>query len=130
MNMMAKRVFSFFLALPAILFLSMGIRWLVNPEGIAPQLGLSLETGAGLSSQIGDFSSFFLVLGLSILLGLVTGKRVWFYPAAMLLLLAATGRLIAWIVHGAALVPQAIVFEIVIALLVLAGARFLTESDS
>ncbi len=130
MNLMAKRAFSFFLALPAILFLSMGIRWLVNPEGIAPQLGLTIETGAGLSSQIGDFSSFFLVLGLSILLGLVTGKRVWFYPAAMLLLIAAAGRLIAWIVHGAALVPQAIVFEIVVALLVLAGARFLTESDS
>ena len=117
------------LALPAILFVIIGVRWLVNPGGIAPDLGLTLETGLGLSSQIGDLAAFFLVAGLTILIALVTGRRTWFYPAAMLLLIAAAGRTVAWAVHGAAFAPQLIVFEIVVALLVLAGAKFLAESD-
>lgn len=116
------------LALPGILFIVMGVRWLVNPAGIAPDLGLTLETGLGLSSQIGDLAAFFLVAGLCILIGLVTSKRTWFYPAAMLLLIAAVGRTLAWVVHGAAFAPQ-IAFEIVVASLILAGAKFLADSD-
>jgi len=126
---MIKKAFTFELALPAILFVIIGVRWLVNPGGIAPDLGLTLETGLGLSSQIGDLAAFFLVAGLTILIALVTGRRTWFYPAAMLLLIAAAGRTVAWVVHGAAFAPQLIVFEIVVALLVLAGAKFLAESD-
>ena len=101
----------------------------MNPAGIAPDLGLTLETGVGLSTQVGDLAAFFLVAGLSTLIGLVTGKRFWFYPAPMLLLIAALGRTVAWVVHGAEFAPQTIMFEIVVALLILAGARFLAETD-
>jgi hypothetical protein len=107
----------------------LGLRWLVDPAGVAPSLGLTLETGFGLSSQIADLSAFFLVAGLSILIAVFTRTRNWFYPPAMLLLIAATGRLVAWIAHGASFVPQTIAFEVAIAVLLLIASRYLPERD-
>lgn len=122
-----KRALSVVVMLPGLLFVVMGVRWLVDPAGAAPALGLTLETGMGLSSQVADLSAFFLVAGLSILIGAVTRNHTWFYPPVLLMLIAAAGRLIAWVVHGAAFVPQMIVFEILIAVLLLAAARYLPE---
>ena len=124
-----RRAFAAIVMLPGLLFVVMGLRWLVDPAGAAPSLGLTLETGFGLSSQVGDLSAFFLVAGLSILIAVVTRTRSWFYPPVLLLLIAATGRLVAWIVHGAAFVPQAIVFEVGIAVLLLFASRHLPERD-
>jgi len=126
---MGKKLLTTVVALPAILFIVMGLRWLLNPAGITPELGLTLETGLGLSSQIGDLSAFFLVAGLCIMFALVTSKRVWYYPPAMLLLIAAAGRMVAWVIHGAAFAPQMIMFEVVIGLLLLAASRILAEKD-
>ena len=120
-----KRLFSLIVMLPGLLFVVMGLRWLVDPAGIAPSLGLTLETGFGLSSQVGDLSAFFLVAGLSILIALTTRTRSWYYPPVMLLLIAATGRLIAWLVHGAAFVPETIAFEVVVAALLVIASRYL-----
>lgn len=129
MKAWAMRLFALIVMLPGLLFVVMGLRWLVDPAGIAPSLGLTLETGFGLSSQVGDLSAFFLVVGLSILIAVVTRTRSWFYPPVMLLLIAATGRLVAWLVHGAAFVPQAIVFEVVIAVFLLVASRYLPERE-
>lgn len=122
-----KRLFALIVMLPGLLFVIMGLRWLVDPAGIAPSLGLTLETGFGLSSQVGDLSAFFLVAGLSILIALITRTRSWYYPPVMLLLIAATGRLIAWLVHGAAFVAETIAFEVVVAALLLIASRYLPE---
>ena len=122
-----KRAFAVIVVLPGVLFLIMGLRWLVDPAGIAPSLGLSLETGVGLSSQVGDLAAFFLVAGLSILIAVATRISTWFYPPAMLLLIAATGRLVAWVAHGAAFAAQMIVFEVLVALLLLLAARLLPD---
>ena len=122
-----KRLFRLIVLIPGLLFVVMGLRWLVDPAGIAPTLGLTLETGFGLSSQVADLSAFFLVAGLSILIAVIRRSSVWFYPPAMLLLIAATGRMVAWLVHGAAFAPQAIVFEFVVAALLLMAARYLPE---
>jgi hypothetical protein len=123
----ATRLFALIVMLPGLLFVVLGLRWLVDPAGAAPTLGLKLQTGFGLSTQVGDLSAFFLVAGLSILIAVVTRTRTWFYPPAMLLLIAATGRLVAWLVHGAAFVPQTIFFEIAVAVLLLIAARYLPE---
>ena len=123
------RLSALIVMLPGLLFVVMGLRWLVDPAGIAPSLGLTLDTGFGLSSQVADLSAFFLVTGLSILIAVVTRVRTWFYPPVMLLLIAATGRLVAWLVHGAAFVPQVIVFEVTVALLLLIASRYLPERD-
>ena len=124
-----RRGLTLVVILPGLLFLVLGLRWLVDPASAAPSLGLTLETGFGLSSQIADLSAFFLVAGLSILIAVVTRSRIWYYPPAMLLLIAATGRLIAWLVHGSAFVPQTIVFEVVVAVLLLTASRYLPERD-
>lgn len=125
----SRRLFALIVTLPGLLFMVLGLRWLVDPAGVAPSLGLSLETGYGLSSQVADLSAFFLVAGLSILIAVVTGRRSWFYPPVMLLLIAAAGRLVAWAAHGAAFALQAMVFEVAVALLLLVASRYLPTRD-
>lgn len=114
--------------LPGILFVVMGVRWLVAPAGIAPEFGFVLADGMGRSSQVGDFAAFFLAMGVCILLGVVSERRLWYYPPAMLLLLAATGRVLAWAVHDAAFAGGMILFEVAVGTLLLAAARWLPES--
>lgn len=129
MRLWLKRGFALVVMLPGLLFVFMGLRWLVDPAAAASPLGLTLDTGVGLSTQVGDLSAFFLVVGLSILLALVSRNRTWFYPPAMLLLIAASGRVVAWLVHGAAFAIQMIVVEVVIAVLLLIASRVLTIKD-
>ncbi|MEM9622490.1 MAG: hypothetical protein AAF993_12620 [Pseudomonadota bacterium] len=122
-----RRLFAVVLLVPALLFVVLGLRWLIDPAGAAPTLGLTLETGMGLSSQVADLSAFFLVAGLSILIAVTTKTRTWFYPPVMLLLIAACGRLVAWAAHGATLALAEILVELVVATLLLIGSRILPE---
>tara|TARA_R110000772_G_scaffold129051_3_gene236948 strand:- start:4436 stop:4885 length:450 start_codon:yes stop_codon:yes gene_type:complete len=114
---------------PALLFIVTGVRWLIAPAGVAPMLGLTLEEGIGLSSQVGDLAGFFLTLGACMLIALISGHRLWYYPAIMLLAFAAVGRVLAWLLHDAALALQLIAPEVIIALLLLVAARYLPEAD-
>jgi hypothetical protein len=125
----SRRLLALIVLLPGLLFVVLGLRWMVDPAGVAPSLGLSLATGFGLSSQIGDLSAFFLTAGLSILIAVATRMRSWFYPPVMLLLIAATGRLIAWLAHGASFAVQAMAFEVAVAVLLLIASRYLPERD-
>ncbi|MDP4650898.1 MAG: hypothetical protein NWR12_05850 [Haliea sp.] len=109
---------------PSILFVFVGVRWLVDPAGAAPMFGLTLEQGVGLSSQVGDMSAFFLTLGSCMLIALISGRRLWYYPPLMLLLAAAVGRLVAWMAHDATFAVSLIGTEILVsALLFLASHR-------
>ena len=125
---MIKKFLSVLVVLPAVLFVVTGVRWLVDPAGAAPTLGLVLDQGLGLSSQVGDLSSFFLTLGMCMLIAVITGRRTWYYPPMLLLSLAAIGRLIAWLVHDAALAPQILVELLVVVLLVVASRRLPREA--
>lgn len=110
--------------LPAILFVGIGIRWLVDPQGAAAALGMPLLDGIGRSSQIGDVGGFFLVTGIMVVLGVITGKRVWFQAPALLLMTIAIFRILAWLLHDAALATPMIAVEVVLAVLfVFASAR-------
>ena len=121
-----NRILQILVLLPAILFVVMGVRWLVDPAGVAPDFGLVLGEGLGLSSQVGDMSGYFLTLGICMLAALVSGRRVWYYPPMLLLVLTAVGRVIAWLLHDAALAPQ-IAAEIVVAVILLVAARRLAR---
>jgi hypothetical protein len=105
----------------------MGLRWLLAPRGIAPEFGLTLQSGVGLSSQIGDMAAFFLLLGICILTALVTQRRFWYYPPMILLSLTALSRVLAWIIHDAALPINLITPEIVVALILLVASRRLPD---
>ena len=106
-----------------VLFIVTGLRWLLAPAGVAPEFGLVLSTGVGLSSQIGDMSAFFLTLGVCILMGLITQRAIWYYPPIILLSLTAVGRLLAWLLHDAALAMNLIAPEVIVALILLIASR-------
>ncbi|MGI9313684.1 MAG: hypothetical protein ACR2PN_03185 [Luminiphilus sp.] len=112
-----------------ILFLVTGLRWLLAPAGVAPEFGLVLGSGVGLSSQVGDMSAFFLTLGVCILMGLTTQRTLWYYPPIILLSLTAVGRILAWLLHDAALATNLIAPEIIVALILLAASRRLPAQD-
>ena len=115
--------------LPAVLFLSMGLRWLFAPAGVAPDFGLTLETGAGLSSQVGDMTGFFLTLSICMFVAVFSGRRIWYYPAIMLLGITAVARIVAWALHDAALAIDMIIPEVVIAAILVAASRRLPDKD-
>ena len=112
-----NKVRSLLVLLCGVLMMVTGVQWLVVPGTIAPQFGLELADGVGLSSQVGDMSAFFLTLGVCTLLALTLKQRLWYYPAILLVSLTALGRILAWLLHDAALATHLIAPEIVMALL-------------
>ncbi len=110
---MIDKVLRLMAALAGILFLVIGLRWVIDPRGAALELGMPLLDGIGRSTQIGDMAAFFLTLGSLVLAGVTTLKKVWFYPPMMLLGFAAIVRVVAWLVHGAELAVSLIVVELV-----------------
>ena len=76
------------------IFIYQGFLWLTSPAQVAESLGMPLLEGEGLSTQIGDFASFFFVVGLFILLGAYSKNKYWFYAPIALLLIAAISRIL------------------------------------
>ena len=117
------------MALPAVVFIVIGLRWLVAPDASAAFFGMTIMEGLGLSTQIGDMAAIFLTLGLSVLAGLVSGKRTWFLVPSIFLVLVATARILAWAFHGATFAADMIAQELLIAALWFFGSRFVCETD-
>ncbi|MCB1698396.1 MAG: hypothetical protein H6984_00250 [Pseudomonadales bacterium] len=114
--------------LAAVFFVVMGLRWLVDPAGVAAVLGMPLLDGAGRSTQIADLAVFFLAVGMMILVALLTSRRHWFLVPALMLLGAAIFRILAWLVHDASFAGESVALEMVVAcLLFLSCARLASE---
>lgn len=107
-------------SLPAVVFILVGLGWLLAPGLVSEQMRMPMLEGDGRSTQIGDLAAFFLTMGGAIWIALRTNRSVWLYPPIMLLLFAATGRVIAWLAHGAGLPLDMILVEFVVA-----GALFM-----
>jgi hypothetical protein len=122
-----NKVLKLMVLIPAILFVVTGIRWLVAPAEVAPSFGLALSEGTGLSSQVGDFSSFFITLGSCMLIALIIERRSWYYPPMMLLAVTAIGRIIAWLLHDATLAVSQIMVEVTVTLILLLASRRLPQ---
>jgi hypothetical protein len=125
---MLNRIIIVLVVLPAVLMLILGLRWLVDPAGIAPEFGFPPLSGAGLSSQVGNMSAFFLTIGICMLLGVVLKETIWFYPPIMLLILTAAGRMIAFLAHGATLAVQMIAVELFVSSILMVAAYRLYSS--
>ncbi len=114
----------------ALVALAMGIsaiQWLINPAAAAESLGMPLLSGLGLSSQVGDFSAFFVGTTVFCLLGLIRNNPTWLYSAALLLAMAAVFRTTTWLFHGASLAAPLIAVEIILAGLALLSARLMAR---
>lgn len=124
-----KAVLRILVTLPAVLFVVMGLRWITDPTGAATMVGMTLMDGVGRSSQIGDLGAFFLAMGIMMLLALITARRTWFYAPALMLALVAVIRVLAWLLHGAALALDAIVVEVVVAAVLLLASSRLSQGE-
>ena len=113
------KFFNILLYIIGLLFLLMGLQWLIDPVAAAAGLGMSLLSGHGLSTQIGDLASFFLVVGVFTLCAAFKKNKVWLYTPIVLFGFAAFSRLIAFLFHDAALSIDKILVELVLALFLL-----------
>ncbi|MGJ8686954.1 MAG: hypothetical protein ACSHWQ_05715 [Spongiibacteraceae bacterium] len=114
-----KKLLRLLVALPALLFVAMGLRWIIEPTEAAASLGMPLLTGLARSSQVGDVGGLLLAMGLMMFVALVTERRSWFFAPAMLLALAAILRTVAWFFHGAELAVEMITVEVIVASILL-----------
>lgn len=64
------------------------------------------------------------------LIALVIERRSWYYPPMMLLTITAIGRIIAWLLHDAALAISQIMIEVTVALILLLASRHLPQETS
>ena len=124
-----KTLLRVLVTLPAVLFVVMGLRWITDPTGAATALGMTLLDGVGRSSQIGDVGALFLSMGIMMLLALITARRSWFYAPALMLSLVALLRVLAWLLHDAALALDMIVVEIVITSILLFASTRLAQDE-
>ena len=106
--------FNILLYLIGTLFLLMGLQWLIDPTSAANGLGMVLLSEHGLSTQIGDFSSFFLVIGTFTLCAAYKNNTVWLYTPIALFAFAAFSRIMAFLYHDAALSTDKILVELIL----------------
>ncbi len=106
-----------------VFFAFQGVAWLIDPARVAAGLGMPLLDGLARSTQVGDLACFFLVAGVTMLLGTRPGRaEVLYFPAALIGGAAIT-RTLAWAFQGAAFATFFIAVEVVVGLTLLAGAR-------
>ena len=106
-------------------FTLQGLAWLVAPARTAAGLGMPLLDGLARSTQIGDLSAFFLVAGVTMLVGSRPGRARLLYVPAGLIGGAAVTRTLAWALHGADFAALFIAIEVAIGLVLLTAARSL-----
>lgn len=110
---MRDKIITFAAGLLGVLLLGIGVRWLVDPAGAAPLIGMEVLQGVAGSSQIGDLGAFFLVAGAFALLGLITRNATLLYTPAALVGVAAVFRTVAGTLDGVAFTPDIIVGELI-----------------
>ena len=121
-------------ALIGFFMLYTALGWIIDPANAAAGLAMALvsgpgETTLGMNTQIGDFTSFFFTAGIMACIGAYRNEHIWLYGTISLLGSAAVFRTYAGLVHGADFLTTAIVFEVVMALLLLLSV-YKMKSDS
>lgn len=108
----------------ALIFGVQGIMWLINPARAVRFWGFPLpEGGLGLSSMIGALAGWSLTIAVCLLLALIRRQRFWYYPPMMIFGLLALGRIVAGTMHGAPLLPERFIPELVFVVLLYLAAQ-------
>ncbi len=116
--------------LVALLMGITAVGWLTDPASAAEGLGMPLLDGIGRSTQVGDFSAFFVGVTTFCVLGILRNQPVWLLSAAIILGLAAVMRTFAWLFHGAAFATAPIVVEVVTTALLIGAAYLMNRSTA
>lgn len=64
-----------------------------------------------------------LTIAICLMLGLIRKQRMWFYPPMLIFGVLTLGRIVAGLAHGAPLLPERFVPELIIVGLLLLAAR-------
>ena len=84
-----------------IVFLCKGISLIIIPKTAVNAFGMILLDGAGRSSQLAIFTSFYLGITIFCFLGAYKKEANWLYSSSILLVLAAVFRITAYLFHDA-----------------------------
>ena len=104
------------------------IGWLTDPASAAAGLGMPLLDGIGRSTQVGDFTAFFVTASILAIYGAIRQETQWLIAPALLLGGAAVFRTLAWLVHGAEFATAPIVVEVVLTALLIASVVLMNKA--
>ena len=127
MKQISARVLSF---LPGLLFLSNAYTWVTNPLAASNGLGMQYLEGIGRSTQIGDFSAFFIGVGIFCLLGSIFKNVSFLFAAVIILLSAAIMRIVAWQIYSADLASIFIGVEMIASTMILISIFLFRKKES
>lgn len=109
----------------AALMAAFGVRWWFGFEGIEAEWQVDALNGIGVNNLTADMGALFLGTAILIALGLRAGKSQWLMSAAVLMLVAAAGRL--WVYASAGY--EAATLTALIVEVVSAGLLFFTHTQ-
>ena len=122
-----QRVLQILSALTGVFLAYTAFNWMFNPQAAAAGLGMDLLTGMGRNTQIGDMTAFFTTSSIFIRLGVWQKRPDFLLVPAFLLLSAALFRLTSAQFYDAELITQAVVFEVVTGVILLAYRREISQ---
>ena len=112
-------------ALPGLAMGVNAVGWIIRPAETAESLGMPLLDGIGRSTQIGDFTSFFVACALLSFWAAAKRNVTAAYSAALILGGAAIFRTLAWAMHGAEFATVFIIVEAVLTAMLLVSANLM-----
>ena len=127
MKQIIARVLSF---LPGLLFLSNAYTWITNPSAASSGLGMEYLEGIGRSTQIGDFSAFFIGVSIFCLLGSIFKNTSFLFSAVIILGSAAIMRIVAWQVYDADFATTFIIVELITTIMILASIVLFKKKEN
>jgi hypothetical protein len=107
----------------------LGVRWWFAFDGITAEWAVQSLSVLGTNNLTADMGSLFLGSAIMIALGLRAGQSAWLLATALLMAIAAAGRLVAYATVGYA--PEALValiFEVLSCVLLVATHKRMTTS--
>ena len=116
--------------IPGLIFLIQAYAWVTNPSKASNDLGMIYLEGIGRSTQIGDFSAFFISVSIFCLLGSIFKNISFLFAAVIVLSSAATMRIIAWQIYDASFAPTFIIVEIVSTTMILFSIFLIKNKNS
>ena len=113
----------------ALLFIAMGLRFMLAPADMSMQFFVRADGAAGLSTLRGDLGGAFVGLGTLVLIGLRRGYQELLLAVVLVLVAIIVGRLIGYVVDGVELeAVRSAVMEVVLIAMLLAARSLLRRA--